>query len=294
MLQRAALIACVLLAAFVAGCAGGDDEDDSTNVTGLVPSSFKELVIADLTKADLEAEPGLDLNVTVFDGPNHVELALDDAYKQYEADPDRKDEIVAGAVDEAQQRLDDGVGKLSLDDVRGDLMPLLKGTFELRTYGFEPAESEFPGNLSVIYVVDRDDSFTVVRPEDVERWGTTVDELHEVALDNLLRQTNKDEKLLCEPSDDQELCGWASSDGYDATRMIVPGLRRQIVREYGGPAVYAVPMENVFVALPADLLKQENTRKRFRAKVEQDFQTSDDPLSPEIYIERDGELVIWK
>ena len=45
-------------------------------------------------------------------------------------------------------------------------------------------------------------------------------------------------------------------DGYDATRMVVPGLRRQIVREYGGSAVYAVPMDDVFVALPLELVER--------------------------------------
>jgi uncharacterized protein YtpQ (UPF0354 family) len=106
--------------------------------------------------------------------------------------------------------------------------------------------------------------------------------------------TNEEEKLLCEPSGGQELCGWASGDGYDATRMIVPGLRRQIVKEYGGPAAYAVPMENVFVALPLDLLERGDTAKLFRTRVQQDFQTSEDPLSPETFVERDGELVLWR
>lgn len=293
MLLRAAVIVCVLMASFAAGCGGGDD-GNSEDGTGLVRSSFKELVVADLKKAGLEAEPGFDLNVTAADGPNSVDLSLDEAFAAYEADPDRQDEIVGGLVEEAQQQLEAGIGDKSLDDVRADLMPLLKGTFELRTYGLEPAETDFPGNLSVIYVVDADDSFTVVQPEDVERWGTSVEELHEIALDNLTRQTNKEEKLLCEPSGNQELCGWASSDGYDATRMIVPALRRQIVREYGGPAVYAVPMENVFVALPLELLEQGSNGKLFRSKVQNDFQTADDPLSPETYVERDGELVIWK
>jgi hypothetical protein len=112
--------------------------------------------------------------------------------------------------------------------------------------------------------------------------GNASVELHEIAVGNLLRMTN-DEELICEPAGNQELCGWSTSDGYDATRMIVPGLRRQIVREYGGPAAYAAPMENVFVALPLDLLE-----------VQRDFETSDNPFSPDVYVEGDGKLVVWK
>jgi uncharacterized protein YtpQ (UPF0354 family) len=289
MLSRVALLACALLVALASGCGGDDDapEDEA-----LAAAAFKETVLGGLRQAGLEAGPRFDLNVSAFQGPNRVDLSLDEAFAEYEADPARKDEIVAGLVDEAEQRLDAGLTDVSFEAASPDLMPLLQANFDVRRYGFEPAQTAIPGNLSVVYVVDGDGGLTVVRPEDVERWGTTVPELHELALDNLLRQTNEEEKLLCEPSGNLELCGWGSGDGYDATRMVVPGLRRQIVREYGGPAVYAVPMDDVFVALPIDLLERGNAEERFRSKVQQDFQTTENPVSPELFVERDGELAL--
>jgi uncharacterized protein YtpQ (UPF0354 family) len=289
--KRPALLACALLVGVVSGCAG----DGGGSAEDVLPdTSFQENVVAALKLADLEAEAGPDLKVTASEGPNRVVLELDDAYAEYEADPDRKDEIVAGAVAEAERRLEEGLGDVSLEDARPDLMPLLQAPFDLRSYGFEPATTEMPGNLSLVYVVDADDAYTVVRPEDLERWGTTVEELEDPALDNLLRQTNEEQELLCEPAGDLELCGWSTSDGYDATRMVVPGLRRQIVREYGGPAVYAVPMNNVFIALPRRIVERGNTEKLLRARVQQEFQTSDEPVSPELFVERDGELALFE
>jgi uncharacterized protein YtpQ (UPF0354 family) len=288
---RAALIACCLLAVPLAGCSG-DDADPSGEERLLAPSSFREIVVAELKGAGLEAEAGPELEVRASRGPDRVDRDLAPDYARYEESPGDEEEIVASVVSETEERLTSGLGGLSLDDVRSDLMPLLKAPFELRTYGFEPAQTPFPGRLAVVYAVDRPDDFTLVRPDDVERWGTTVEELHAVAEDNLLRRTNRDEPLLCEPSGEQELCGWASGDGYDATRMIVPQLRRQIERELGGPAVYAVPMEHVFVALLRRLVERGRTEELFRVKVSRDFQTSDDPLSPEIFAERDGELAL--
>jgi uncharacterized protein YtpQ (UPF0354 family) len=290
MARLAALLACAVLTAAAAGC-GGDEPDEPE----LVPSAFKEVVLAALRSADLEPQPGYDLNVSAFDGPNRVDLAINDEFDEYEADPGRQDEIVAGIVEEAQQRLDTGVADVPLEEARENVMPLLQAQFDVRGYGFEPASSEAPGDLSVVYVVDTGDSMTVVTPEDVERWGTSVEELHEVALANLQRQTDEDEPLLCEPSGAWELCGWSTSDGYDATRMIVPGLRRQIVREYeGAPAVYAVPMDNVFVALPRLAIEQGDSEELLRIKVQRDFQTSDNPVSPELFVEKDGELVVLR
>jgi len=288
---RAILAVCLLLA--LAACGGDDDGAETTSGDRrLVRSSFEEVVAAELRSAGYEAEPGSGFTVTAHDGPNRIDVALEEAFARYRAAPQREDEIVANVVADAQARLEDGLSKTSLEDVRADLMPLLKGRFELRTYGFQPAQTPLPGRLAVLYVVDTEDAFTLVRPEDVERWGATVAELQELALDNLLAQTNEDEPLLCEPSGGQTLCGWASSDGYDAARMLVPELRDQIVEELGGPAAYAVPMENVFIALALDVLENGNTEELFRVKLQRDFQTSDDPLSPDIFVERGGELVL--
>jgi uncharacterized protein YtpQ (UPF0354 family) len=287
---RTTLLACAVLAA-LAGCAG---DNTGGGEPELVPSAFKEVVLAELKQADLEAEPGYDMNVRAFQGPNRVELPIGEAFDEYEADPGRRDEIVAGLVAEATSRLDEGIADVSYEEAADDLMPLLQPAFAVRGWDFEPAATDAPGNLNVVYVVDTGESLTVVRPEDVERWGASVEELHEVSLDNLERQTDDEEPLLCEPSGNYQLCGWSTSDGYDATRMIVPGLRRQIVQEYDGrPAVYAVPMDNVFVALP-QIAVEGASEELLRTKVARDFQTSDNPVSPELFVERDGELVLLR
>jgi uncharacterized protein YtpQ (UPF0354 family) len=286
--RLAALLACAVLATAAAGCGGEEAEAPE-----LVPSAFKEVVLGALRQAELEPQPGYDLNVSAFAGPNRVDLAIGDEFDQYEADPARQEEIVAGIVEEARQRLEAGVDGLSLEDASENVMPLLQAPFDVRSFGFEPARTEAPGDLSVVYVVDTGDSMTVLTSEDVERWGTTPEELHELAVANLERRTDEDEPLLCEPSGAWELCGWSTSDGYDATRMIVPGLRRQIMREYdGSDAVYAVPMNNVFVALPRLAIEQSGSEELLRTKVERDFQTSDAPVSPELFVEQDGELVV--
>jgi hypothetical protein len=58
--------------------------------------------------------------------------------------------------------------------------------------------------------------------------------------------------------------------------------------------VYAVPMHNVFVALPLEVLENRVNAERLRARVEQDFQTSENPVSPELFVERNGELALLR
>ena len=77
--------------------------------------------------------------------------------------------------------------------------------------------------------------------------------------------------------------------------MIVPELRRQIEREYNGePAVYAVPEEHIYVALPLNAVRRAGIERPFRRKLQRDFQMSEDPLSPEVFVEENGELVVLK
>jgi uncharacterized protein YtpQ (UPF0354 family) len=172
-------------------------------------------------------------------------------------------------------------------------MPVLKPGFALRTLEETPPHTGFAADLAVVYAVDRKSDFTVVTPADVERWGRSIREIHRLAVTNLARQTNGQDWLLCESSGGEKLCGWAMEDGYDATRVIVPGLRRQIEKEYGGPAVYAMPMEHVSIALSYDLATRENTEQALRLKVRQDFSSAEDPVSPELFIERNGKLVVF-
>jgi uncharacterized protein YtpQ (UPF0354 family) len=294
MLLRALLLIC-LAAVLAAGCSGDDSGSDG-DTPEAVPSAFTEIVRGELVRAGFDVEPRTDLKLTAEQGPNRVELDLQEAFDRVEDDPGSRDEIVDEVVADAQERMEAGVGELSFEDAQEDLMPLLKAGFQIRRFGFEPAQTEQPANLATVYAVDSEDGFTIVTPEDIERWGTTVEEIDEIALDNLTRKTNEDEPLLCEPSGGQPLCGWASGDGYDATRMIVPELRRQIRAEYGNdePVAYAVPEEHIYVALPLNALRRRNIERPFRLKLERDFQMSEDPLSPEVFVEENGKLVVLK
>jgi uncharacterized protein YtpQ (UPF0354 family) len=290
-----------LLAASVSACdSGGGDGTTSGGTTSAGTSSgatttqgalsqrdFKNKVAAAIiTGTDLQGDPGFGLTIDVSEqnGLDTVQLVLDDAYKQYTSDPDHQDEIVDGLVQEAVRRMKEGNTKRSFSAMRDQLMPMLKRRVDVSRIENDPAVTQFD-NLDVVYAVQGDHYFTVATKDDLARWGQSVDEIDSLALSNLEKKTNANQKLLCEPSGGQKLCGWASGDGYDASRMLVPGLRRQIVKELGGPAVYAVPLESVFVALT------RNYASVIKGKVLQEFTTGKNPLSPELFEERNGQLV---
>jgi uncharacterized protein YtpQ (UPF0354 family) len=280
---RAALIlaACLALLAATAGCS---DKSTPSAQRPLGIGSFKEKAAAAIiTGSDLMAEPGFGskVDVTAPESLNTLSLRVDEAYAAYKRDPAKLDELLENFADDANTRLARGNADTSFRDVRDVVLPVLKPQTAFRRLSDLPAVTPFPGNLRVAYAVQKPDSFMLVTPADLERWQQSVADIHRLALANLLRETRREEPLRCE----EQLCGWASGDGYDAARLVVPELRAAIVRRIG-PAVYAVPRESVYVALPIRLAE------RIKGRVEHDFVTAPNPVSRDLFVERGGELVV--
>jgi uncharacterized protein YtpQ (UPF0354 family) len=278
---RAGLVVLVL-AALLAALSGCNDSGNATSQ--LSTAGFKAKVISSIiTGTDFDAEAGYGPKVDVSSKMSLSTLAIrfGKEYAEYKAHPERLDTILKGLVQQAKTRMAVGNSDESFASVRQFVLPLLKPTGAFRHLDQQPATTSFPAHLLVAYGVQRRDSFMTVTDADVARWKVSKDELHRVALANLVRETNRGQRLKCE----EKLCGWASGDGYDAARMLPAELRAEIVRKIG-PSVYAVPRESVFVALPIKLAA------RIRDKVTRDFVTAPNPVSPDLFVERNGELVV--
>lgn len=277
-MRRLGLLLLVLVAA---ACAGGDPSDAPDSELLTKPAFSGRVASTIITETGLKAEVrfGLIVFVEEAEGSDWIRLDLEEQYAEYRRNPGRLGAIAGVVARDTQERMEAGIEDQAFEDVRAEIFPVLKPPFALRRLG-QPARRPFLAGLSVVYGVQAEDQFTFITPADLSRWRRAVRELDRLALDNLARETREHEALLCE----DELCGWASGDGYDATRMIVPQLRREIVEEIG-PAAYAIPREDVFVALPLRLAD------RIKARVERDFAAAPNPISPEIFVERNGKLV---
>jgi uncharacterized protein YtpQ (UPF0354 family) len=279
---RAALVfaACLALLAAATGCS----DKSKASSEPLSIADFKEKAAAAIiTGTDLRAESGFSskVNISAPDSLNTMSLGVEKAYAAYKRNPAKLDEILKGFVQDAKTRMARGNANESFSSVRGLVFPILKPKTSFRRLAEQPVATTFPGELRVAYVVQRPDSFTLVTSADLARWKRSVADVHRLALANLLRETHREQPLRCE----EKLCGWAAGDGYDAARFVVPELRAEIVRKIG-PAVYAVPRESVYVALPIKLAD------RIKDRVARDFVTAPNPVSRDLFVERGGELVV--
>jgi uncharacterized protein YtpQ (UPF0354 family) len=279
---RAVLIFAVCLV-LLAGASACDDKGNASPQT-LSRIDFKNKAAAAIIEdTDLKADPNVSprVEVTAENSLNTLSLDIAAAYAAYKKDPANLDRILADFAKDADERMAAGNEGKSFSGVRSQILPLLKPEQSFRRLSEQPFTVTFPGDLRVVYVVQAPDSMTFITKADLESWKHSAARVDELALSNLLRQTKRTQPLRCE----QKLCGWASGDGYDAARMLVPQLRAEIVRKIG-PAVYAVPRESVYVALPIKLAG------RIKDKVEHDFVTAPNPVSRNLFVERGGDLVV--
>jgi uncharacterized protein YtpQ (UPF0354 family) len=282
---RATLCRVALLAALavVAGCS---DTDRNQPTGPLSTGEFRnKAAAAVITGSDLDGKPGFGTKVDITSPTslNTFSENIESRYAEYKKNPARLDAVMKKFVADVKARMARGNGGETFSDARAHILPILKPKAAFRRVTDNPVTTTFPGDLRVAFAVQRADSFTLVSEKDLSRWQRSVADLDGLASRNLLHETNREQPLRCE----KKLCGWASGDGYDATRFIIPELRAQIVRKIG-PAVYAVPLESVYVALPIKYAA------RIRAKVERDFVTGTNPVSRDLFVERNGTIVVLK
>jgi uncharacterized protein YtpQ (UPF0354 family)/predicted small lipoprotein YifL len=280
-----AVLSWAVLLAVIAALTGCDDK--KSPVSGpLTIGDFKDKAAAAITiQSDLEGKPGFGAKVDVTSPTslNTFSESVQTSYAEYRKNPAKVDAVLKTFVAKVQGRMSRGNQDVAFQAARAHVLPVLKPKATFRRVTDDPATADFPGDLRVAYGVQEADSFILVSRDDLRRWHKSIDAMNRLALANLLKETEREQPLRCE----QKLCGWASGDGYDAARFIVPELRAQIVKKIGA-AVYAVPRESVYVALPIKYAS------RIREKVERDFVTGTNPVSRDLFVERDGQVVVLK
>ena len=288
MLTALFLLPAVLVALAASACGGsggavkGSDAGGGSGGAAILGVAAFKTIATDAIEHEtaLQAEPGLGFLVRATAGPNWIEVSLGPAYAEYRRDPAARDRLLRDLAAAAGARAERGISQDSLGDVKRYLRPQLKPSSALKKLGAQVARRPFVRNVFLVYAVAREDAFTLVRTRDLERWELRIGELDRIARTNLLEYTDAGERLVCEG----EVCGWASGDGYDAARLAVPELRRQIVDEIG-PTAYAVPTESVFVAVP------ERLARRIVQQVQADYANAQNHVSPDVFVERRGKLV---
>ena len=170
----------------------------------------------------------------------------------------------------------------SFDELRERILPMV---LPERVAGAEGKESS-PGDededdphrgvvsqplvegLYVAYAIDSDRTIAYIPQPHFDTWGITLDDLHEAAMENLVRRS---ETMSAHAAQDEEgkinLILFQTMDGYDASRILLPTLHERLREHLGSPFAAGIPNRDILLCFRND----EETVGRLKGQIAEDY-----------------------
>lgn len=134
-------------------------------------------------------------------------------------------------------------------------------------------------SVAVSYVIDNTSGYSYITEKDIERWDVDMDDIEEMAVENLDR-ISKDIPMQVSLEGDRFIIVQVL-DGYDAARILIPSFRRFISYNLGDPFLAAVPTRDMLIMWSTD---NSNISHRFvRRKISREYSEQFYPLSDTIF-----------
>jgi hypothetical protein len=123
--------------------------------------------------------------------------------------------------------------------------------------------------LLVAYAIDQDRTISYIPQERFADWNLSVEELHELAINNLVTRS---ESLAAHAAEDENgevnLILFQTMDGYDASRILLPTLHERLRQYLGSPFGAAIPNRDMLLCFRND----DETVGRLAKQVREDYQ----------------------
>lgn len=213
-------------------------------------------------------------------------LNLINFYRAYLRDPARFEQILLPAITTAVQVQGWGEQETSppLEVVRERLMPMLYPEDVWRERFPDILGQPWVAGLVILYVVDEASAYWYVRQELADRWQLPIQEVHEIALDNLQSYFERQPMEVTVASSEEgapSIMMPDKPDSYNTSRLLCHTFLQQLRQVAAGDLAIGIPGRDFFVAVSTRL---PPTIERIRKRVQEDFQQTDHPLTDRILL----------
>jgi uncharacterized protein YtpQ (UPF0354 family) len=266
----------------------------STNGTLLNPAEFTQAAAQMLAAyPDVEVVGIEDLSLDLRVRGREVSSDLHNFYNLYTNSPHQLEVI--------WQALSDALLDLPPDRTEDDpsvlmdrVMPMLKPIAlleQVRSQGIPMlAYRPLLADLMITYVIDEEQSVAYINEDHLARWNVTEPVLYGRAIYNLRAKPWTPKPGLM-GSGASALLIFNGRDGYDATRLLMPELFADFEAQIPGKLVLGVPNRDFLIAFSdAD----PRIFSQIRMQIETDAQTQTQPLSPQLWTYRNGQLALYE
>jgi len=156
--------------------------------------------------------------------------------------------------------------ELAFEDLRERILPMILPENSAAHEGVV-SESLVEG-LRIGYAIDNDRTIAYIPQAHFANWSISVDDLHETAIENLIRRS---EQMSAHAAQDEDgnisLIIFQTMDGYDASRVLLPTLHEKLREHLGSPFCAGTPNRDILLCFRND----DETVARLRAQIADDY-----------------------
>ena len=217
---------------------------------------------------------------------------LENLYRKAAATPGEVDELIAEHLAALKRRKPKPAGAepwpIAREKVMPQIFPATKLDFPPKAV---PLFQEFPNDTAIVYVLDEEDRYTLIRPVDVAEWRTDQEAVHRAALDNLTaRSTGVRVQALPDEAGNVMATIFQQGDSYDSSRLLLPPLHANLRPILGSPFLAAVPNRDFLICFRADA---DDLREQIAGQVADDFRKMPYPITERLFLVTADGVAAW-
>jgi hypothetical protein len=123
--------------------------------------------------------------------------------------------------------------------------------------------------LVIAYAIDQDRTIAYISRSRFEKWGVSLEQLHQTAIDNL---SARSEQIAAHAAQDESgrvnLILFQTMDGYDASRILLPTLHERLREHLGSPFAAGIPNRDILLCFR----DEPDTVSRLKQQIVEDYQ----------------------
>lgn len=157
----------------------------------------------------------------------------------------------------------------ALEEVKERILPAVVNEAFAEASESHLAQQPFVANLRIVYALDSDRTISYLQKGTVKRWNLSDEQLHELAIDNLVKRSESIAAHAAQNEEGQiDLILFQTLDGYDAARVLLPTLHERLKEHLGSPFCAGIPNRDILLCFRND----PQTVERLRGQIAKDFE----------------------
>lgn len=236
--------------------------------------AVRQRILTNHANVSIKSADGFDWTLEI-DG-QQTQVFLNNTYARYTQYPAHFNMIVDHIINSFSTHED--TSELSWEDAKRRLFPCLKPWQYLEDSRQLPGGADavdklvvfdYDYNLKIIIAVDSETTMSFVNLDQLKSWGISKDELLRLSIENLSKLTAPHWAGATELAQNNGIFAFATHDGYDASRILLPDFYERASRALGSEnLLVGIPNRDFIAAIPANAPWKDNFQKQVRSDAE--------------------------